>query len=177
MPPPPAQQHQKQQKQQASSEPGGMDPLHSFLRSAEFWGRASVIYGSYKAAQLRALLMRMQGRSPQDIKERMWRQQHTWAGREMYRLCINLRGFYLKAGQFIGARADFIPEEICRQLCVLQDRVRVQGLEGQARRPHCDACTSAPCHGVEVRSGVVWAAGCEGLVKARPCLSCVLSAW
>ncbi|KAI8476233.1 MAG: ABC1/COQ8 ser/thr kinase [Monoraphidium minutum] len=41
----------------------------------------------------------------------------------MYRLCIDLRGFYLKAGQFIGARADFVPEQVCRQLCVLQDRV------------------------------------------------------
>ena len=29
----------------------------------------------------------------------------------------------MQAGQFIGARADFIPEQICEQLCVLQDRV------------------------------------------------------
>jgi predicted unusual protein kinase regulating ubiquinone biosynthesis (AarF/ABC1/UbiB family) len=30
---------------------------------------------------------------------------------------------HLQAGQFIGARADFIPEQICERLCLLQDRV------------------------------------------------------
>jgi hypothetical protein len=28
-----------------------------------------------------------------------------------------------QAGQFIGARADFVPEQICRKLCLLQDQV------------------------------------------------------
>jgi hypothetical protein len=41
-----------------------------------------------------------------------------------------------QAGQFIGARADFVPEQICRQMCVLQDRVRSFGpvLTGHVRR-------------------------------------------
>lgn len=29
----------------------------------------------------------------------------------------------LQAGQFIGARADFVPDQICRKLCLLQDKV------------------------------------------------------
>jgi hypothetical protein len=29
----------------------------------------------------------------------------------------------LQAGQFIGARADFVPDQICRKLCLLQDQV------------------------------------------------------
>jgi hypothetical protein len=29
----------------------------------------------------------------------------------------------LQAGQFIGARADFVPEQICAKLCLLQDKV------------------------------------------------------
>lgn len=29
----------------------------------------------------------------------------------------------LQAGQFIGARADFMPDQICRKLCLLQDQV------------------------------------------------------
>jgi hypothetical protein len=29
----------------------------------------------------------------------------------------------MQAGQFIGARADFVPDQICRQLCLLQDQV------------------------------------------------------
>ncbi|KAG2436133.1 hypothetical protein HYH02_011642 [Chlamydomonas schloesseri] len=41
----------------------------------------------------------------------------------MYELCIALRGFYLKAGQFIGSRSDFVPEQICRKLTLLCDKV------------------------------------------------------
>lgn len=33
-----------------------------------------------------------------------------------------------QVGQFLGARADFIPEPICRQLSLLQDQVRAQTL-------------------------------------------------
>lgn len=29
----------------------------------------------------------------------------------------------IQAGQFIGARADFVPDQICRKLCLLQDQV------------------------------------------------------
>jgi predicted unusual protein kinase regulating ubiquinone biosynthesis (AarF/ABC1/UbiB family) len=28
-----------------------------------------------------------------------------------------------QAGQFLGARADFVPDQICRRLALLQDRV------------------------------------------------------
>ncbi|GAB4821653.1 hypothetical protein N2152v2_008699 [Parachlorella kessleri] len=41
----------------------------------------------------------------------------------MYQLAVDLRGFYLKTGQFIGARGDFVPEQICRRLALLQDQV------------------------------------------------------
>jgi hypothetical protein len=34
------------------------------------------------------------------------------------------RGAAPQAGQFIGARGDFVPEQICRKLCLLHDRVR-----------------------------------------------------
>lgn len=41
----------------------------------------------------------------------------------MYSLSVDLRGFYLKTGQFIGARGDFVPEQICRKLSLLHDQV------------------------------------------------------
>ncbi|KDD73908.1 hypothetical protein H632_c1741p1, partial [Helicosporidium sp. ATCC 50920] len=41
----------------------------------------------------------------------------------MYDLCLSMRGFYLKAGQFISSRSDFVPDAICRQLLSLLDRV------------------------------------------------------
>lgn len=37
--------------------------------------------------------------------------------------CCTLCCVLLQAGQFIGARADFVPEQICRKLCLLQDQV------------------------------------------------------
>ncbi|KAL6745164.1 hypothetical protein V8C86DRAFT_3151556, partial [Haematococcus lacustris] len=99
-------------------------PFDELMRGAEFWRRATSIYGSYKLAQLRALVLRhTRGMSAEQLKHEVWLPQHEAAGQAMYQLCIDLRGFYLKAGQFIGSRADFIPEPICRQLTQLCDKV------------------------------------------------------
>ncbi|WIA37974.1 hypothetical protein OEZ86_001350 [Tetradesmus obliquus] len=98
-------------------------PVQNFVRSTEFFGRVAVIYGAYKATQLKAAVMRLQGSSAEPRVKALWDSQHTWAGEQMYDLAISLRGFYLKAGQFIGARADFVPEQICAKLCLLQDKV------------------------------------------------------
>ncbi|EIE21462.1 ABC1-domain-containing protein [Coccomyxa subellipsoidea C-169] len=38
-------------------------------------------------------------------------------------MAVDLRGFYLKLGQFFAARAEFVPEPICRHLSLLHDRV------------------------------------------------------
>lgn len=45
------------------------------------------------------------------------------AGEEMYKLSVDLRGFYLKTGQFMGARGDFVPRPICERLSRLHDQV------------------------------------------------------
>jgi hypothetical protein len=75
---------------------GEEGPFRDLSRTIEFYGRVTKIYGSYKVTQLRALAMRLQGASPQQIKAQLWDQQHTWAGQQMYELAISLRGFYLK---------------------------------------------------------------------------------
>jgi predicted unusual protein kinase regulating ubiquinone biosynthesis (AarF/ABC1/UbiB family) len=98
-------------------------PLRNALRGAQFFLGFGAIYGSYKAAQLRAAALRAGGASDADVKRQIWDPQHAWAGDRMHALCVSLRGFYLKAGQFIGARGDFVPEPICRRLALLQDRV------------------------------------------------------
>ena len=74
----------------------------------------------------------------------------------MLSMCLGLRGFYIKSGQvsrregvvspvyipsvltrepvqFIGARGDFVPAEICERLAVLHDRVPPMG-EAECRR-------------------------------------------
>ena len=73
---------------------GDKRALAAFGRTAEFWRRASGIYLAYKAAQVRMSLRA--GAKPEQRAE-FWQKHHTWAGKEMYKLCIDLRGFYLKA--------------------------------------------------------------------------------
>ena len=67
--------------------------LASVGRTAEFWRRASGIYLAYKAAQVRLSLWPA---SKAHQKAAFWEKHHAWAGTEMYALCIDLRGFYLK---------------------------------------------------------------------------------
>lgn len=123
------------------------------FRGLEFWKRASGrfaineiqkeiflgIYLSYKVTQARAKLLHAAGYTEQKITETLWKPHNAVVGQRMYDLCVDLRGFYLKArfnhrmdtllslvyqgGQFLGTRADFIPEEICTQLSKLHDQV------------------------------------------------------
>jgi len=101
---------------------GQIGPLSNISRTAQFWAKATGIYGSYKVTQLKALLLKLGGKPNEEI-EKLWKEQHQYAGDQMYDLCIMLRGFYLKAGQFIGSRGDFVPEPICRKLTLLCDKV------------------------------------------------------
>ncbi len=47
-------------------------------------------------AQLRATVLRAAGHSEIQLKENLWRHQHEWAGENMYKLAVDMRGFYLK---------------------------------------------------------------------------------
>ncbi|KAL0038379.1 hypothetical protein WJX77_004264 [Trebouxia sp. C0004] len=89
-------------------------------RTAAFWRRASRIYFGYKSAQAQAAFLGYPG---QTAKDKFWQRHHAWAGAEMYSLAVDLRGFYLKVGQFLGARGDFVPMPICQQLSLLHDQV------------------------------------------------------
>jgi predicted unusual protein kinase regulating ubiquinone biosynthesis (AarF/ABC1/UbiB family) len=102
---------------------GELSPIDNVTRTSEFWFRASSIYFGYKATQLRAFAAQVQGWNSDRIKTDVWDRQHENAASQMYNLCVDLRGFYLKAGQFLGARGDFVPEQICRKLSLLHDQV------------------------------------------------------
>eukprot|EP00887_Chlorella_sp_A99_P006757 scaffold3.g6757.t1 len=108
------------------------DALGNAARTAEFWARVSSIYLSYKLCQLQDLALRAAG-WPDERREARWAAQHTRAGERMYQLAVDMRGFYLKAGQFLGARSDFVPEQICRRLSRLHDQVPPMSA-AQARR-------------------------------------------
>lgn len=75
-------------------------PVQNFVRSSEFFARVAVIYSAYKVTQLKAAAMRLQCKDPKQL----WHAQHTWAGEQMYDLCISLRGFYLKVRAMTEAK-------------------------------------------------------------------------
>lgn len=103
---------------------GELTPLKKVQRTSEFWIRATSVYAGYKATQIRSSLLRnVLGWSDERVEEEVWAKQHEKAAEQMYSICVDLRGFYLKGGQFLGARSDFIPLQICKKLSLLQDRV------------------------------------------------------
>ena len=48
--------------------------------------------------QARASWARVTGMSEEDVERLIWTPHHTWAGEELYSMCIDLRGFYTKVG-------------------------------------------------------------------------------
>lgn len=98
-------------------------PVQALFRTTQFWRRATGIYLCYKTAQLKAQVLKSQGWDAEKLKQRHWQPHHAWAGEEMYSLCVDMRGFYLKVGQFLGARGDFMPLPICQRLSRLHDQV------------------------------------------------------
>lgn len=103
---------------------GELSPVKKFHRTSEFWLRATSIYAGYKSTQIKSLLLKnVMGWTNERIEREVWEKQHEKAAEQMYSICVDMRGFYLKGGQFLGARSDFIPIQICKKLSLLQDRV------------------------------------------------------
>lgn len=92
-------------------------PAH--WRSLQFWRLVLPIYCGYKKTQL-ALAFRKKSQAERDKR---WSKRHQWGAEKVYHLCVTLRGFYLKDGQYLGSRTDFIPAAWCERLRSLQDHV------------------------------------------------------
>jgi len=75
---------------------GELTPLKKFQRTSEFWIRASSIYAGYKATQAKSLMLKIAGWSDERIEKEVWEKQHERAAEQMYSVCVDLRGFYLK---------------------------------------------------------------------------------
>jgi len=116
----------------------------SLARAASFWQRASAIYLSYKATQLSAAAAKAAGgMSEADAKKKIWLPQHERAGAAMFDLASSLSGFYLKVGQFLSVREDFVALPVCRALRPLQESVRPMGA-AEVRATLEDAFCSGP---------------------------------
>ena len=70
---------------------------------------------AYKSAQTRALVLRGAGWGPEQVEAKIWQPHHQWAGKAMYQLCLDLRGFYLKVIRLSGFSLA-APAPPCHQL-------------------------------------------------------------
>eukprot|EP00607_Mallomonas_marina_P002039 CAMPEP_0182430998 /NCGR_PEP_ID=MMETSP1167-20130531/45511_1 /TAXON_ID=2988 /ORGANISM="Mallomonas Sp, Strain CCMP3275" /LENGTH=451 /DNA_ID=CAMNT_0024616813 /DNA_START=224 /DNA_END=1579 /DNA_ORIENTATION=- len=97
------------------------------FRDISFWGRAARIYSSYKVTQIRVKILdrhkRKEAEAVANRTEGLWNSIHELNSNRMMELCLSLRGFYLKTGQFLGSRYDFMPTQFTTKLGKLHDDV------------------------------------------------------
>lgn len=86
-------------------------------RSARVARTGAAIYLGYKrtARKVRNL--------PEEQAAAEWDRRHEQFAESLYELAIDLKGLYVKTGQFIGTRSDVVPIQYTRSLSRLQDRV------------------------------------------------------
>eukprot|EP00871_Galdieria_phlegrea_P003411 jgi/Galph1/4070/GphlegSOOS_G2724.1 len=89
----------------------------ALYRTLEFWSRVIPIYIQYKITEKEVKSL------PLEERELVWKRRHEWGSEKVYKLCTEMRGFYLKDGQFLGTRADFMPAAWVEKLKTLQDQV------------------------------------------------------
>ena len=136
-----------------SSDPTILSPLETVaavfgvvqkpFRDVNFWSRAIHIYSSYKILQLKNSIgyiikkpfisslssstsYNNNDKSAEEIKkitDKVWDLAHEANSKRMINLCLQLRGFYLKTGQFLGTRHDFMPTHYTTKLSKLHDDV------------------------------------------------------
>jgi aarF domain-containing kinase len=78
---------------------------------------AARTYLCYKTTQLWTGLVTAHNR------DELYRRQDLRSARDLYRTAVALEGLLIKASQFIGTRADILPDEWVRTLSALHDRV------------------------------------------------------
>ena len=112
---------------QEPAERGGLS-----ARELRFALGASGVYSRLKLSQASCSLRRFAGESP-DESARRWARVHDGIGADLYGLCANLGGAYVKVGQFFATRPDLVPEQWCRHLGQLCDAVKpMDGAEALA---------------------------------------------
>jgi len=91
------------------SDDGPLTGIIQASRTARFWVGASSLYLSYKITQARSAVLAAAGWDAERIKKEVWDKQHEWVGERMYQMCVNLKGFYIKASQHGGCRGGEVP--------------------------------------------------------------------
>src|SRR5688572_14778605 len=94
-----------------------LDNVRRFRRTARVARTGAGIYLGYKRTQRRARKL------SQPEADAAWEKQHEKVAESLYRTAVDLKGIYIKYGQFLGTRADLVPAPYVRSLSRLQDRV------------------------------------------------------
>lgn len=95
------------------------EDMSQFKRGCVFWMRVGHIYFTYKLCQLKTFLLRRSKERADAAFEKL----HEKNSDRFVDLCLELRGFYVKTGQFLGTRYDFMPRIYCTKLAMLSDSV------------------------------------------------------
>ncbi|MEO8540118.1 MAG: AarF/ABC1/UbiB kinase family protein [bacterium] len=86
-------------------------------RSARVARTGARIYLGYKRTQRKVRKL------DADAAAAEWEQRHEQSARRLYQLAVELKGLYIKTGQFVGTRTDIVPGPYSAWLSKLQDQV------------------------------------------------------
>lgn len=93
-------------------------------RSARVARTGARIYIGYKRTARKVRNM------PEAEASIAWDARHEQFAEALYRLAVDLKGLYVKTGQFIGTRSDVVPIQYTRSLSRLQDSVPPRPVAG-----------------------------------------------
>ena len=105
---------------------------HPIRRAIYFWTRAGPIVLHYRWTQWRLR------HAPKEERDRVYQQLHNAYCYPTLQICLHLQGLFIKIGQVLSARPDFVPHEYVELLATVQDSVPQWPYE-QVRELVCDS--------------------------------------
>jgi aarF domain-containing kinase len=93
------------------------DNVRRARRSLRVARTGASIYLGYKRLQ------RKSAKADDETSARLWAAQHERNAARIYQTAVDLKGLYVKMGQFAGTRTDVFPAAYTRELAKLQDSV------------------------------------------------------
>ncbi|KAL7533227.1 hypothetical protein ACHAWF_004398 [Thalassiosira exigua] len=97
-----------------------VNPLQPTLRAFQFWRRVYPIVWDYR---LTGYWNRIARRNDPEGRAKAYDALHTKHAPDALKVILELRGIYVKIGQVLSSRADFIPRQYVDAFSALQDQV------------------------------------------------------
>ena len=77
-----------------------------FGRTLLFWKTAMPLFLHYRYIEWQTKLL------PEEEQKRIFKPLHVKYAPQINQLILNLRGFYIKIGQVVSSRSDFVPQDV-----------------------------------------------------------------